>query len=188
MAEDLQKLRPITTIETNAVETGWMRRIRRNMWLQGGGVLFCAALAYSSEPRLIFILVGAILILYCLNSARNQNLVNRDLSAGTVETILGSVLLDERGVGDFVAAQFGGIGILIGALARFTYRRATVTRGKGAASVGVQVVLVRAQSTAIICLDRHTFGGLRDGQLVKAEVLPISRVALSVKRASLGDA
>ena len=187
MAEDSQNTRPLSALETNAVETGWIRRIRRNMWVQGGCAFVCGTFAFGSEQKLFFIAVGAVLIFFCLNSARNQKLVNRDLSAGTVEEILGSVRMEERGIGDAIAAPFGAIAIMIAALVRFGFTRATVTRGKGAASVGVQVVLVRAQSTAIICVDRHTFGSLRDGQLVKATVLPISRVALSVKRAGLGD-
>ncbi len=52
---------------------------------------------------------------------------------------------------------------------------------------GFPLVLVKPNSKEIICVDQDTFQSLPDGALVKAVVLPLSRLALKVRRASLGN-
>jgi len=186
MVENSYNIRPLTAAENNTVQTAWIGRMRRNIWLEGVGGLLFAALALKSNGSVFFIFLAVILIISCLGSSRILSLITHDLNSGSVEEIIGSVRAEERGVGNMILAFLGPVVVLIGELVRLVYNRAA-TRGPLAASLGSSIVLIRAQGSETISVDSRTYGGFRDGTLVKAVVLPQSRVALNVKRASLGD-
>jgi TonB family protein len=46
MQEEPPRIRPLTAIESREVETRWIRPIRRNLRLEGGGTIICTARAY----------------------------------------------------------------------------------------------------------------------------------------------
>jgi hypothetical protein len=190
MAE-ARKIRPLTTAENSDVETRWIRRIRLNMWLQGGGAILCAILASGQKQKFVLILIAAVLGLIFLRSLRSLKLITRDLSAGAVEEILGSVqkregsvLASSHSLIDFVPA----IG-LAADLAQTVLSPVALREGKFAYAVtaGFPLVLVKPHSTETIGVDRDTYKSFPDGALAKAAVLPLSRLALNVRRAGLED-
>jgi hypothetical protein len=191
MAE-ARKIRPLTTAENSEVETRWIRRIRRNMWLQGGGAILCAILASGHKQISVFILIAAVLGLIFLGSVRSLKLITRDLSTGAAEEILGSVQKREGSVLDAIPAipvLFGPVIGLAADLARTLLRSVVLGGGKFsyAMTAGFPLVLIKPHSTEIICVDQDTYKSLPDGALTKATVLPLSRLALKVRRAGLGD-
>jgi hypothetical protein len=96
MAKGSGNLRALTAAEIGFAETRWIKRVRRNMWIQGGGAALCAALALVSGG-IIFIAGAVVMSLVCLKSRRDLNLIGRNLSAGLVEEIIGSIRKAETG-------------------------------------------------------------------------------------------
>jgi hypothetical protein len=126
-----------------------------------------------------------------LSSLRSLRLITRDLSAGAAEEILGSVQKREGSVLDASSSLINlvpAIG-LAADLARTVLRPVALSGGKFtyAVTTGFPLVLVKPHSTEIICVDRDTYQSFPDGALAKAVVLPLSRLALKVRRAGLGD-
>ena len=188
---EARKIRPLTTAEYNDVETRWIRRIRRYMWLQGGGAIICAMIASGQKQKFGLILIAAVLGLIFLRSLRSLKLISRDLSAGAAEEILGSVQKREGSVLDAIPSLLylvPAVG-LAADLARTVLGPVALRRGKFtyAVTAGFPLVLVKPHSTEIICVDRDTYRSFPDGALAKAVVLPLSRLAPKVRRASLGD-
>jgi hypothetical protein len=190
MAE-ARKMRPLTTAENSEVETRWIRRIRLNMWLQGGGAVLCAILASGQKQKFVLILVAAVLGLIFLRSLRSLKLITRDLSAGAAEEILGSV---QKREGSVLASSHSLISLvpaigLAADLAQTVLRPVALHEGKFtyAVTTGFPLVLVKPHSTETICVDQDTYKSFPDGALAKAVVLPISRLALNVQRAGLED-
>jgi hypothetical protein len=112
-----------------------------------------------------------------------------DLDAGIAEEIIGSVQKPERGIFDIGAALFGPVGVLGLELSRFLRQRLTNPSCFGiGAVVGDSLVLVAPHLVEIIYVDHATYASLGDTELVKAFVLPHSRLAVSVRHASIaGD-
>jgi hypothetical protein len=190
MAE-ARKIRPLTTAENSDVETRWIRRIRHNMWLQGGGAIICAILSSGHKQKFVFILIAAVLGLIFLRSLRSLSLITRDLSAGAAEEILGSV---QKREGSILEASHSLINLvpaigLAADLARTVLRPVAPGGGKFtyAVTAGFPLVLVKPHSTETICVDRDTYQSFPDGAPAKAVVLPLSRLGLKVRRAGLGD-
>jgi hypothetical protein len=86
-----------------------------------------------------------------------------------------------------LAYVFGPVPALIAGLARFL-RYGVKSRDNRArpASVGSQLLLVRSHSTEVIRVLPGSYPDVPGGTLLKAVVLPDSRVALRVGRTSLG--
>jgi hypothetical protein len=184
-------MRPLTLDDNSAVETHWVRRIRHNMWLQGGGAFICAILASGYKQTSVFIFFAAVLVLIFLRSLRSLKLITRDLRAGAAEEILGSV---QKREGSILESSHSLISLLpaIGLaadLARTILGSLALSRGKFtyAVTAGFPLVLVKPHSTETICVDRDTYKGFPDGALATAVVLPLSRLALRVERAGLED-
>jgi hypothetical protein len=187
MANELGNLRALTAAEIGFAESRWINRVRRNLWIQGGCAALCAALAIVSGG-IIFIAGAVVMSLVCLKSRRDLDLISRDLSAGLVEEITGSMRKAETGALAYsLAYVFGPVPALIAGLARFL-RYGVRARGNRPrpASVGAQLLLVRSNSTEVIRVFPGLYPDVPDGTLLKAVVLPDSRVALRVGRTSLG--
>jgi hypothetical protein len=158
------------------------------LWFEGGGVVVCVALALRTDLRWQFIFLTALLAVACWISSRNLERINGDLKNGIAEEIVGSVQKQEKGLLDIITAMFGPVGLLTLALSRFLWQ----CRGKGSVGlqvlVGVPIMLVTPHLPETIRVDRDTYASLGDSELVKASVLPHSRVAISVRHASIaGD-
>ncbi len=187
MATESGKIRALTTMEAGVAETKWIKHVRRNMVLQGVCVAICAVLEIS-YGGFLFIAGAVVLSLVLLSSWRDLNLIANDVAAGRAEEILGSVRQPERGFVEVFAAMFGAFVVLLVGLARIVKHGMITRRNRiRPASVGSPLILVRSHSTELIRLAPGMDPGVADGTLVKAVVLPESRVALRIGRASLGD-
>ncbi len=128
MAEG-RKIRPLTAAESGDVATRWIRRIRRNVCLEGGVAIILAILASGHKPKL-FILIAAVLALISLISLRSLNLIAHDLSAGAAEEILGSVQKREGIILGAIPALLGPVNALAGEFVITLLRRVAFSRGK----------------------------------------------------------
>jgi hypothetical protein len=136
-------------------------------------------------------LTAAILGLIFLRSLRSLKLITCDLNAGAAEELLGSVQKREGSIlesNHSLTSLVPAIG-LAADLARTVLSSVALGEGKCtyAVTAGFPLVLVKPHSAETICVDRDTYQSFPDGALAKAEVLPLSRLALKVRRAGLGD-
>ncbi len=174
-------------MEIGVAETKWVKRVRRNMMLQGVCAAICVVLEIT-YGGFLFIAGAVVLSLVLFSSWRDLNLIANDIAAGRAEEILGSVRQPERGLTDVLAAMFGAFVVLLVGLARIVkYGMITRRNRVRPASVGSPLILVRSHATEVIRLAPGMDPGVADGTLVKAVVLPESRVALRIGRASLGE-
>jgi hypothetical protein len=172
------------------VQGSWISHLRLILWIVGGGGVVCLALAAGSRLRWQFDLVLAgVVVLACWVLYGMLDLILGDLDEGIAEEIIGSVQKRERGIIDIGAALFGPVGVLGLGLSRFLRQRLTQPSYFGIGlAVGVPLVLVKPHLSETIYVDDDTYASLGDNELVKALVLPHSRLAVSVRHASIaGD-
>jgi hypothetical protein len=182
-------IRLLSPAENLDVEKRWIRKIRRSLWVEGGATILWIFLALNYPKQVFFTAIAAVFGLACLSSLRSLHLLARDLSAGTAEEILGSVHKQERSFLEALPALLGPALAFAGELALNFLKAAVLSRGKYFyfVAAGAPLVLVKPHSTEIICVERGTYHDLADGALVKAVVLPLSRVGFKVNRTGLGD-
>ena len=150
--------------------------------------MVCAGLALRSEPRWVFASLAAVGALLWWATSRFLLVINRDLENGLAEDIIGSVQKDEKGILDVAAAPFGPGPRLFVEIGRDIWR--TFTQGNSILQtmIGSRVLLVGPGWSLAIRVDRETYTNVGDSELVKASVLPQSKVAVRLKHVSIaGD-
>jgi len=188
VVEETRRTRSLTAADRALVQVRWLSHLRLLLWFEGGGVVVCVALAVRTNPTWLFIFLAALFGITSWISSRNLERINGDLNNGIAEEIVGSVQKQEKGVFDVAASMFGPVGHFTLALGRFLWQ----CLGKGSVGlqvlVGVSIMLVAPHLSETIRVDRDTYVSLGDSELVKASVLPQSKVAISVRHVSIaGD-
>ncbi len=178
----------LTLEEKAVVEAAWTRKIRRSLLTEG--VLIIAFLAYGFFPKkwtFPVLFLSAFLVLVFLFSLRDLKLIFQDIHGGIAEEILGSALMNNNKLLYSLFAFLGHPGALATHLIEYFLKGIAFGKGDVTFSVftGRKLFLIRPDAKELICVDEETYRDLGDGVLVKALILPASRVAFKVNRPRL---
>lgn len=181
-------VRTLTSSEVASVQSGWRFPLRILLWLEGVEAIVCAGLAFRSEPRWVFASLAAIGALLWWATSKCLLVINRDLENGIAEDIIGSIQKDEKGILDVAAAPFGPGPRLFAEIGRDMWRTFTPGNSPLQVLIGARVLLVGPGLSLAIRVDRETYTNVGDGELVKATVLPQTKVAVRLRHVSIaGD-